>query len=84
MDVYLPPLALSVTIYLGTDLFLKRTNSKGSAVFHLQNLLLQSQASDCPLGLECYKDFEEGRRAALAANKPMLLDFTGWACIGIV
>jgi hypothetical protein len=42
---------------------------------------LWSQDSDCPLGLECYKDFETGRAAALQANKPLLLDFTGWACV---
>ena len=33
------------------------------------------------LGLNCYKDFEEGLAAAKAANKPILLDFTGWACV---
>ncbi len=38
-------------------------------------------ASDCPLGLDCYKDFEEGLAAAKVANKPILLDFTGWACV---
>lgn len=42
---------------------------------------LRSEQSDCPLGLECYKDFETGRAAALQANKPLLLDFTGWACV---
>jgi thiol:disulfide interchange protein DsbD len=31
--------------------------------------------------LECYKDFETGLSAAKAANKPILLDFTGWACV---
>lgn len=34
-----------------------------------------------PLGLKAYKDFEEGVAAAKAANKPILLDFTGWACV---
>jgi thiol:disulfide interchange protein DsbD len=42
---------------------------------------LYEQESDCPLGLECYKDFETGLSAAKAANKPILLDFTGWACV---
>ena len=37
--------------------------------------------SDCPLGLDCYKDFESGRAAAIAQQKPILLDFTGWACV---
>ena len=37
--------------------------------------------SDCPLGLDCYKDFEEGVAYAQKVNKPILLDFTGWACV---
>jgi len=42
---------------------------------------LNTQDFDCPLGLECYKDFELGKQAAVNANKPILLDFTGWACV---
>lgn len=37
--------------------------------------------SECPLGLNCFKDFEKGRAYAQARNKPILLDFTGWACV---
>ncbi len=37
--------------------------------------------TDCPLNLDCYKDFDEGVRVAQATNKPILLDFTGWACV---
>lgn len=37
-------------------------------------------ANDCPLGLNCFKDFEEGLAYAKSVNKPILLDFTGWAC----
>lgn len=42
---------------------------------------LYEQESDCPLGLDCYKDFEEGLAKAKEVNKPILLDFTGWACV---
>ncbi|MFD2568446.1 protein-disulfide reductase DsbD family protein [Pseudotenacibaculum haliotis] len=42
---------------------------------------IYEQDSDCPLGLNCYKDFEEGLAAAKRENKPILLDFTGWACV---
>ena len=42
---------------------------------------MQAQDSDCPLGLECYKDFETGVAAARSQEKPILLDFTGWACV---
>lgn len=42
---------------------------------------LYEQQSNCPLGLDCYKDFDEGLAVAKLANKPILLDFTGWACV---
>ena len=42
---------------------------------------IYEQKSDCPLGLNCYKDFEEGMLVAKENNKPILLDFTGWACV---
>ncbi len=38
------------------------------------------QQSDCPLGIDCFKDFEIGVAHARSVNKPILLDFTGWAC----
>jgi thiol:disulfide interchange protein DsbD len=37
--------------------------------------------SDCPLNLDCYKDYETGRAVAMEQQKPILLDFTGWACV---
>lgn len=37
--------------------------------------------SDCPLALNCFKDFDEGLKYAKENNKPILLDFTGWACV---
>jgi len=39
------------------------------------------QKNDCPLGLNCFKDFEEGLAYAKEEEKPILLDFTGWACV---
>jgi len=37
--------------------------------------------SNCPLGLHCFKDWDEGLAYAKENNKPILLDFTGWACV---
>ena len=37
--------------------------------------------TNCPLGLNCFKDFDEGLAYGKANNKPILLDFTGWACV---
>lgn len=42
---------------------------------------LYDKGTSAPLGLEAYKDFEEGVSAAKAAGKPLMLDFTGWACV---
>ncbi len=42
---------------------------------------LTETESECPLGLDCFKDFEEGLAYAQEVNKPILLDFTGWACV---
>lgn len=39
------------------------------------------QESDCPLGIDCFKDFETGLDYAKEKDKPILLDFTGWACV---
>lgn len=37
--------------------------------------------SDCILSLNCTKNYEEGLRMAKEQNKPMLIDFTGYACV---
>jgi len=39
------------------------------------------KATECPLGLNCYKDLDEGLAVAKQSNKPIMLDFTGWACV---
>jgi cytochrome c biogenesis protein CcdA len=36
---------------------------------------------NCPLDLNCYKDFELGLAEARRTNKPILLDFTGHGCV---
>ena len=35
----------------------------------------------CPHGLNCFHDYEKGVAYAKEVNKPVLLDFTGWACV---
>jgi thiol:disulfide interchange protein len=34
-----------------------------------------------PLGLKAYKSWEKGFEMAKQENKPIMLDFTGWACV---
>ena len=42
---------------------------------------LYDKGTSAPLGLEAYKDFDQGVAAAKAARKPIMIDFTGWACV---
>jgi thiol:disulfide interchange protein DsbD len=37
--------------------------------------------SDCPQGITCFKDLEEGLAYAREVNKPVMLDFTGYTCV---
>lgn len=39
------------------------------------------QPCDCPQQLTCFKDLKEGLAYAKKQNKPVLLDFTGYACV---
>lgn len=36
---------------------------------------------ECPNGLDCYHDLDAGLAQAKATGKPVLLDFTGYACV---
>ncbi|KAB8153512.1 DUF255 domain-containing protein [Kordia sp. TARA_039_SRF] len=51
------------------------------SVYEKDKAVVDEGYSDCPLGLPCYKDLQEGIAAAKAENKPIMLDFTGWACV---
>jgi thiol:disulfide interchange protein DsbD len=35
----------------------------------------------CPQGIPCENDFEKARERAARERKPLLIDFTGWACV---
>jgi len=69
------------TLYLGLGLFhvipLKMLSGFPPPDFYS----VVQQESDCPLGIDCFKDFEAGIAHARAVDKPVLLDFTGWACV---
>jgi len=38
-------------------------------------------SNDCPLKLDCFKDYEAGLAHAKAVKKPIMLDFTGYGCV---
>lgn len=45
------------------------------------NLGAKPTTNHCPNGLNCFHDYDEGIAYAKKENKPVLLDFTGWACV---
>ena len=74
-------LSLAFTVYLILGVA-KITNLKLLSGFPPPEFYsVFEQESDCPLGIDCFKDFEEGLAYAKKVNKPILLDFTGWACV---
>lgn len=42
---------------------------------------LYDKGTSAPLGLTAYKDFEKGLEEAKKQGKPIMIDFTGWACV---
>ncbi|HET9056563.1 MAG TPA: cytochrome c biogenesis protein CcdA [Chitinophagaceae bacterium] len=42
---------------------------------------LYTHPVNCEKGIEPLRDYEEALRIAKAENKPILIDFTGWACV---
>ncbi len=54
-----------------------------TAIFTTQNAQIPkgSDPEHCPHGLNCFHDYETGLAYAKEVNKPVLLDFTGWACV---
>jgi len=75
-------LSLIFTVYLSIGLVSKENTLKLLSGFPPPEFYsIYSTENDCPLGLDCYKDFEEGMAVARESQKPILFDFTGWACV---
>ena len=70
-----------VGIYMSSSLFSTKTNlSLLSGLLPPEFYSLYQDDNECPLSLNCIKDFDEGKSESVENNKPILLDFTGWAC----
>lgn len=61
--------------------FYAEWDHKGSTITGGSESQSNTGAIHCPNGLHCFHDYEEGMAYAKKANKPVLLDFTGWACV---
>ena len=70
-----------VGIYMSSSLFSTNTNlSLLSGLLPPEFYSVYQDDNECPLSLNCIKDFDEGKSESVQNNKPILLDFTGWAC----
>tara|TARA_B000000557_G_scaffold49543_1_gene37951 strand:+ start:747 stop:2675 length:1929 start_codon:yes stop_codon:yes gene_type:complete len=70
-----------VGIYMSSSLFSTKTNlSLLSGLLPPEFYSVYQDDNECPLSLNCIKDFDEGKSESIENNKPILLDFTGWAC----
>ena len=70
-----------VGIYMSSSLFSTNTNlSLLSGLLPPEFYSVYQDDNECPLSLNCIKDFDEGKSESVENNKPILLDFTGWAC----
>jgi thiol:disulfide interchange protein DsbD len=73
-------LALAFTAYLGYGLFNYKSLGLLSGIappVHYNYF----RPMDCPHGLDCFHDFDEGMAEAKRLNKPVLVDFTGYGCV---
>lgn len=58
-----------------------QTTTIASTNISTGNIVADSHSQSCPQNLNCFHDYEEGIAYAKKANKPILLDFTGWSCV---
>jgi len=40
-----------------------------------------TKSAHCPHNLDCFHDYDEAMAYAKEVNKPLMVDFTGWACV---
>lgn len=46
-----------------------------------ENAATSGKKEHCPNQLPCFHDYDEALAYARKVNKPLMLDFTGWACV---
>ncbi|MEP1778989.1 cytochrome c biogenesis protein CcdA [Reichenbachiella sp.] len=78
--------AIVFTIYLALGLIKNKETHTFTALKLLSGLAPPVGYSwiypnDCPNDINCFKDLESGLAYAREKNKPVLLDFTGYACV---
>ena len=71
---------LLFSMYLISGLFESKNVRLLSGILPPEFYSVYDNKNDCPLGLNCFKDFQSGKDYAIEKDKIILLDFTGWAC----
>ena len=79
-------LVLAFVIYLGSGFKVNQETNTFTPLTILSGLAPPVGYSflypnDCPNNFECFKDFKQGVLHAKSVNKPIVLDFTGYACV---
>ena len=73
-------LFLLFSIFLLSGLYDSKNVRLLSGILPPEFYSIEEKQSECPLGLNCFKNYDEGKEYAIKNNKIILLDFTGWAC----
>ena len=71
---------LFFSLYLSSGLIDSKNVRFLSGILPPEFYSIESKSNDCPLGLNCFKDYDVGKKYAIENEKIILLDFTGWAC----
>ncbi len=79
-------LSLGFALYLASGLIYNKQTQSYRALSLLSGLAPPLGYSylapkECPNNLNCFKDLKSGIEYAKKSNKPILLDFTGYACV---
>lgn len=74
-------LFLALTLYFASGLQKGRNLALISGFTPPMFYSIYHYDSECPLALNCFHDMDEAVAYAKEVNKPIMIDFTGWACV---
>lgn len=74
-------IAIAATAYLIPGMAGARLSLLSGLAPPMHYSLFNESGMTCPMGLDCYHDFDEGMEEARKQNKPVLVDFTGHGCV---
>lgn len=59
----------------------KGSSTLGEGKQFIENIPIGAEPEHCPHALNCFHDYDKGLQYARQVKKPILIDFTGWACV---